>query len=190
MALLRLTHSIIVVKRCRNELEGMGVVDETLVVSLNKNAPGGDLGDGSQYASESFEDRSGEGVHVHSSWTWVSRSWKTGVFLDTQALLRIFKSNGVNIVQQDVDNIQWRKAIRECRWELREALSLLCQQPFTLKTDCVAIGVNVVKHLVIRCVLKKKPKNRFICHDRTHSRITSLRLAVSLILVESHSKQQ
>ena len=46
---------------------------------------------------------------------------RQGVFPDSQALLRIFKANGVNIVQQDVDNMQWRKGIRECRWELREA---------------------------------------------------------------------
>ena len=29
---------------------------------------------------ESFEDRSGEVFHVNSSWTWVGRSSKTGVF--------------------------------------------------------------------------------------------------------------
>ena len=29
---------------------------------------------------ESFEDRSGEVFHVNSSWTWLGRSSKTGVF--------------------------------------------------------------------------------------------------------------
>ena len=51
-----------------------GVDSEALVVSLNKTAPGADLGGSGKYASESFEDRSGEGVHVNSSWTWVSPS--------------------------------------------------------------------------------------------------------------------
>ena len=77
----------------------MGVVNEALVVSLNETAPDADLGGSGKYASESFEDRSGEGVHVHSSWTWVSRSWKTGVFPDTQALPRVLKGNEVNILQ-------------------------------------------------------------------------------------------
>ena len=162
MALLRLTDTQSLLSNdAAMSWRAWGVVDETLVVSLNKNAPGADLGDGSKYASESFEDRSGEGVHVHSSWTWVSRSWKTGVFPDTQALLRFFKANGVNIVQQDVDNIQWRKGIRECRWELREALSLLCQQPFTLKTDCVAIGSTWSSILSFDVSLKSRRTDLF-----------------------------
>ena len=47
---------------------------EALGVSLSKTAPGADLGGSSKYSNESFEDRSGEGFHVNSSWTWVSRS--------------------------------------------------------------------------------------------------------------------
>ena len=58
----------------------MGVCYEALGVSLSKTAPGADLGGSSKYSNESFEDRSGEGFHVNSSWTWVSRSYKTGVF--------------------------------------------------------------------------------------------------------------
>ena len=52
----------------------MGVCYEALGVSLSKTAPGADLGGSSKYLNESFEDRSGEGFHVNSSWTWVSRS--------------------------------------------------------------------------------------------------------------------
>ena len=33
-----------------------------------------DLGGSSKYSNENFEDRSGEGFHVNSSRTWVSRS--------------------------------------------------------------------------------------------------------------------
>ena len=51
---------------------------EAFGVSLSKTAPGADLGGSSKYSNESFEDRSGEGFHVNSSWTWVSRSSKTG----------------------------------------------------------------------------------------------------------------
>ena len=52
----------------------MGVCYEALGVSLSKTTPGADLGGSSKYSNESFEDRSGEGFHVNSSWTWVSRS--------------------------------------------------------------------------------------------------------------------
>ena len=52
----------------------MGVCFEALGVSLSKTAPGADLGDSGKYSNESFEDRRGEGFHVNSSWTWVSRS--------------------------------------------------------------------------------------------------------------------
>ena len=52
----------------------MGVCYEALGVSLGKTAPGADLGGSSKYSNENFEDRSGEGFHVNSSWTWVSRS--------------------------------------------------------------------------------------------------------------------
>ena len=52
----------------------MGVCCEALGVSLSETAPGADLGDGSKYSNGSFDDQSGEGFHVNSSWTWVSRS--------------------------------------------------------------------------------------------------------------------
>ena len=41
---------------------------------MSKTVPGADLGGSSKCSNESFEDRSGEGFHVNSSWTWVSRS--------------------------------------------------------------------------------------------------------------------
>ena len=50
-------YSIIVVTRCSNELEGMGVCYEALGVSLSKTAPGADLGGSSKYSNESFEDK-------------------------------------------------------------------------------------------------------------------------------------
>jgi hypothetical protein len=52
----------------------VGVCDETLGVSLGVTTPSADLGGSSKYSNENFEDRSGEGFHVNSSWTWVSRS--------------------------------------------------------------------------------------------------------------------
>ena len=52
----------------------MGVCDEVLGVSLGETAPSADLGGSSKYSNENFENRSGEGLHVNSSWTWVSRS--------------------------------------------------------------------------------------------------------------------
>ena len=48
--------------------------DAALGVSLGETAPSADLGGSSKYSNENFEDRSGEGFHVNSSWTWVSRS--------------------------------------------------------------------------------------------------------------------
>ena len=33
-----------------------------------------DLGGSSKYSNENFEDRSGEGFHENSSWSWVTRS--------------------------------------------------------------------------------------------------------------------
>ena len=69
----------------------MWVCYEALGVSLSQTAPGADLGGSSKYSNESFEDRSGEGFHVNSSWTWVSRSCKTGGVPHTQALPRILK---------------------------------------------------------------------------------------------------
>ena len=42
--------------------------------SLSGAATGADLGGSSKYSNENFEDRSGEGFHVNSNWTWVNRS--------------------------------------------------------------------------------------------------------------------
>ena len=53
---------------------------EALGVSLGKTAPGADLGGRSKYSIESFEDRSGKGFHVNSSWTCVCRKLKGRVF--------------------------------------------------------------------------------------------------------------
>ena len=52
----------------------MEVCDEALGVSLGETASSADLGGSSNYSNENFEDRSGEGFHVNSIWTWVSRS--------------------------------------------------------------------------------------------------------------------
>ena len=52
----------------------MGVADEAVGVSLGGTAPSADLGGSSKYSNENFEDRRGEGFHVNSNWTWVSRS--------------------------------------------------------------------------------------------------------------------
>ena len=52
----------------------MGVCDEALGESLRETAPSADLGGSSKYSNENFEGRSGEGFHVNSNWTWVSRS--------------------------------------------------------------------------------------------------------------------
>ena len=53
---------------------GRGSCDEVLGVSLHRTASSADLGGSSKYSNENFEDRSGEGFHVNSIWTWVSRS--------------------------------------------------------------------------------------------------------------------
>ena len=52
----------------------MGACGEAFGVSLGEMAPNADLGGSSKYSNENFEDRSGEGFHVNSIWTWVSRS--------------------------------------------------------------------------------------------------------------------
>jgi hypothetical protein len=52
----------------------VGVCDEAFGENLSVTAPSADLGGSSKYSNENFEDRSGEGFHVNSSWTWVSRS--------------------------------------------------------------------------------------------------------------------
>ena len=66
-------YSIIVVKRCCNEQEGMGGRGcyEAFDVSLSKTALGAYLGGSSKYSNESLKDRSGEGFHVNSSWPWL-----------------------------------------------------------------------------------------------------------------------
>lgn len=45
-----------------------------LYVNIHGAASSADLGGSSNYSNENFEDRSGEGFHVNSIWTWVSRS--------------------------------------------------------------------------------------------------------------------
>ena len=52
----------------------MEVCDEALGVSLGETASSADLGGSSKYSNENFEDRRGEGFHVNSNWTWVSRA--------------------------------------------------------------------------------------------------------------------
>ena len=47
---------------------------EARVVRLGGAVTSADLGGSSKYSSESLEGRSGEGFHVNSGWTWVSRS--------------------------------------------------------------------------------------------------------------------
>ena len=53
---------------------GRGSCDEVLGVNRHETASSADLGGSSKYSNENFEDRSGEGFHVNSNWTWVSRS--------------------------------------------------------------------------------------------------------------------
>ena len=48
--------------------------DEAFGVSLGGTAFSADLGGSSKHSNENFEDRRGEGFHVNSNWTWVSRS--------------------------------------------------------------------------------------------------------------------
>ena len=54
-------------RACPSRVEAFGV-------SLRGTADSADLGGSSKYSNETFEDRSGEGFHVNSDWTWVSRS--------------------------------------------------------------------------------------------------------------------
>ena len=51
-----------------------GRCDEASGVSLRETASSADLGGSSKHSNENFEDRRGEGFHVNSNWTWVSRS--------------------------------------------------------------------------------------------------------------------
>ena len=48
--------------------------DEACGVTLRETAFSADLGGSSKHSNENFEDRRGEGFHVNSNWTWVSRS--------------------------------------------------------------------------------------------------------------------
>jgi hypothetical protein len=48
--------------------------DEAFGVSLRGTAVSADLGGSSKHTNENFVDRRGEGFHVNSNWTWVSRS--------------------------------------------------------------------------------------------------------------------
>ena len=52
----------------------MGVSSAALGVNPGEAASSADLGGSSKYSNENFEGRSGEGFHVNSIWTWVSRS--------------------------------------------------------------------------------------------------------------------
>ena len=48
--------------------------DEAFGVILSETASSADLGGSSNYCYENLQDRRGEGFHVNSIWTWVSRS--------------------------------------------------------------------------------------------------------------------
>jgi len=47
---------------------------EGFSVSLAGTVSSVDLGCSSNYSNENLEDRSGEGFHVNSNWSWVNRS--------------------------------------------------------------------------------------------------------------------
>ena len=64
----------VVLHECCNEQEGLKVSDVAFSVSLGGIAFSADLGGSSNYSNEVLEDRSGEGFHVNSTWTWVSRT--------------------------------------------------------------------------------------------------------------------
>ena len=48
----------------------------------------------------------------------------------TQSLPRILKGNWVNILQPTRENVRWREGIRQCKWELQEAISFLFDNLF------------------------------------------------------------
>jgi len=54
-------------RACPSRVEAFGV-------SLRGTADSADRGGSSKYANENFEDRSGEGFHENSNWSWVTRS--------------------------------------------------------------------------------------------------------------------
>ena len=86
----------------------MGVCDEAFGVSLGETAPSADLGGSSKYSNENFEDRSGEGFHVNSIWTWVSRSLETGMLRTRRRCLVSRKEIGLIFPYQDVDIVRQR----------------------------------------------------------------------------------
>ena len=87
----------------------MGACDEAFGVSLGETASSADLGGRSKYSNENFEDRSGEGFHVNSSWTWVSRSQETGMFRTRRLCLVSRKGMGLIFPNQDLDTVWQRK---------------------------------------------------------------------------------
>jgi len=52
---------------------GRGGGDEAQGVSPGRTAPSADLGGSSEYFNGILKGRRGEGFHVNSGWTWVSR---------------------------------------------------------------------------------------------------------------------
>ena len=75
MALKRVTDTRPVwANRMPDRVGERGRCDEAFGVSLRETAPSADLGGSSKHSNENFEDRRGEGFHVNSNWTWVSRS--------------------------------------------------------------------------------------------------------------------
>ena len=90
----------------------MGACDEAFGVSLGETASSADLGGSSKYSNENFEDRSGEGFHVNSSWTWVGRSQETGMFRTRRLRLDSRKGMGLIFPNQDEDTVRQRKRIR------------------------------------------------------------------------------
>ncbi len=75
MALKRVTHtSPSAFSDALTSRQAWRLCEEALAVMLGRTASSADLGGSSKYSSENLEDRSGEGFHGNSSWTWVSRS--------------------------------------------------------------------------------------------------------------------
>ena len=89
----------------------MGACDEAFGVSLGETAPSADLGGSSKYSNENFEGRSGEGFHVNSTWTWVSRSQETGTLRKGRLGLVSRQGMGLIFPNQDVDTVWQRKRI-------------------------------------------------------------------------------
>ena len=76
-------------------------------MSLGETASSADLGGSSKYSNANFEDRSGEGFHVNSNWTWVSRSQEAGVFRTRELCSDPQKGVGLIFPNQNVD-IEWQ----------------------------------------------------------------------------------